>query len=635
MVLRLIALGAFALSMVLAVTVQAANRVALVIGNSAYIEQRPLRNPQNDANAMADVLQSLGFEVVKGLDLNRREFVGKLREFTQLSQEADVALFYYAGHALQFNGSNFMVPVDGNIQSESDLQFEAINLDIVLKMMEQEDRINLVFLDACRDNPMARSLKRSLGTRSSSVGTGLAPPNDSGSGTLIGFATQPGNVALDGDNTFNSPFTAALLEHITTPNLDVALLMRRVRRDVKNATNGQQIPWTNESLTEDFSFRKVAVTHSSELALWDSIKDSDNTILFEDYLRQFPKGTFVAVARSRITSLGSVEVAALPNPKKPVVATPKKVVRIPKKTSYTPKNSLEECDLAVASPGNNDNPGYAPGVHWEDINLSDAIAKCKKAVADKPSSFRAAFQLSRAYYRSGDYEHALKYVQSPANAGYAPAQSLLGIMYATGRGVSKNEKKATSLKTSSADQGNASGQYALALSLLVYEASASEKIRGVELIRKSSSQGLRSAQHYMGGLHVFGLYNVNQDLNKAFSLYLKAANQGAYLSKYRIAQAYERAAGSVFEKFTGVPKNPQLAAGAYFAALKGGYEVYDRAWSGATGWDRKTLTILQQMLKSAGHYNGPVSGKGSTAFDSAMKRFCNCGTTLVIRSDAN
>jgi uncharacterized caspase-like protein len=158
-------------------------------------------------------------------------------------------LFFYAGHGLQVNGKNYLVPVDAKLERPGDLALDAVDIGNVLAQMEAEKRVNLIFLDACRDNPLARSLARSLGTRSSAVGQGLASIQ-SAIGTMIAYATQPDNVALDGEGR-NSPFTAALLKHIVTPGLEIGTLMKRVRADVIAATREKQVPWDHSSLIGD------------------------------------------------------------------------------------------------------------------------------------------------------------------------------------------------------------------------------------------------------------------------------------------------------------------------------------------------------------------------------------------------
>ena len=225
---------------------QFARRVALVIGNSDYKFANKLPNPVNDAADIAAILKRLKFDVVEGKNLDRRGMDDVIRQFGRKLEGADLAAFFYAGHGLQVGGKNYLVPIDAKLERPADLALDAVEVSIVLDQMEAERRVNLIFLDACRDNPLARSLARSLGTRSTTVGQGLASIQ-SAVGTLIAYATQPNNVALDGDGR-NSPFTTALLKHITAPGLDIGLIMRRVRADVIQATRDKQVPWDDSSL---------------------------------------------------------------------------------------------------------------------------------------------------------------------------------------------------------------------------------------------------------------------------------------------------------------------------------------------------------------------------------------------------
>jgi tetratricopeptide (TPR) repeat protein len=229
-------------------------RVALVIGNGAYANVPSLSNPQNDAREMAGALRDLGFKVIEGYNLDSTMMRGKITDFGAALPGASVSLFYYAGHGMQVAGKNYLVPVDARLERPSSLGVEAIEVGTVLADMEAEKRINLVFLDACRDNPLSRSLAKSFGaSRSATVGQGLAQLN-AGIGTLITFATSPDTVALDGSGR-NSPFTLAMLKHIRTPGLEIRSMLTRVRADVIKATNEQQVPWDHSSLTGDFYFR--------------------------------------------------------------------------------------------------------------------------------------------------------------------------------------------------------------------------------------------------------------------------------------------------------------------------------------------------------------------------------------------
>ncbi len=214
--------------------------MALVVGNSDYQFAKKLPNPKNDAADMAAMLRRLKFDVVEGTNLDRRGMDDAIRQFGRKLEGADLAVFFYAGHGLQVGGKNYIVPIDAKLERPADLALDTVEVSTVMDQMEAEKRVNLIFLDACRDI-VAGSLARSLGTRSASVGQGLATIQ-SAIGTLIAYSTQPNNVALDGDGR-NSPFTAALLKHLSSPGVDVGIIMRRVRADVIAATRDKQVPW--------------------------------------------------------------------------------------------------------------------------------------------------------------------------------------------------------------------------------------------------------------------------------------------------------------------------------------------------------------------------------------------------------
>jgi uncharacterized caspase-like protein len=229
-------------------------RVALVIGNAAYTHASALTNPGNDAGDMAGALKSVGVEVILGLDLDKLAFDAKIREFSRALTGADTAILFYAGHGLQVGNRNYLIPVDAQLKSERDLEFEAVALDFIMRQMEidREGKTNLVFLDACRDNPLARSLARAMGTRSIGVGKGLAEVQ-AGVGTFVAYSTKPGDVALDGAGR-NSPFAAALVKAVKTPGRGLTAIMIDVRKDVLATTAGKQVPWDHSALTGDFYF---------------------------------------------------------------------------------------------------------------------------------------------------------------------------------------------------------------------------------------------------------------------------------------------------------------------------------------------------------------------------------------------
>jgi Caspase domain/Bacterial Ig domain len=221
-------------------------RVALVIGNSQY-KEAPLRNPTNDARGMAAILRELGFEVTLGEDLSKREMGEAIRAFGQQLRGGNVGLFYFAGHGVQVNGINYLIPIGAQIEKELDVEFEAVHVDRVLAEMEAaENKMNIVILDACRGNPLARSSRS--GTR------GLAPVL-APSGTLIAYATAPGSVAADGDGR-NGLYTEVLLQQIRLPDLKIEDVFKGVRRAVKAKSRGRQVPWETSALEGDFYFAR-------------------------------------------------------------------------------------------------------------------------------------------------------------------------------------------------------------------------------------------------------------------------------------------------------------------------------------------------------------------------------------------
>jgi uncharacterized caspase-like protein len=327
----------FSLLCMIFTTVNAARadrRVAFVVGNGAYKNVAQLPNPPIDAKAMASVLRNVGFDVVEGTNLTRDKMTEKLLDFGKKAQGADVAVFFYAGHGIAISGTNYLLPVDADIKSEMDVKLgAAINIDLTLDQTMGDAKVKLVFLDACRDNPFAAKIK-SNATRSVSVQSGLAEMK-SGEGTLIAFATGPGQTALDGQEGTNSPFTRALIAHITQPGLEIQQAMTEVRAQVNEETSKGQLPWGHTNLIGAVYLNPAAaaapastaaaapsasvpnaagVTPASiastapagtdiELEFWRSVKDSNKPEELNAYLTNYPNGQFKTLALARIASL--------------------------------------------------------------------------------------------------------------------------------------------------------------------------------------------------------------------------------------------------------------------------------------------------------------------------------------------
>ena len=290
----------------------AAKRVALVLGNSAYQNVARLPNPVNDAAAMAATLKDAGFDVVDSRhDLMAAETRRALRDFADRARDADIAVVYYAGHGIEVDGTNYLIPVDARLERDTDVYDEAFSLDRVLLAIEPAKRLRLVILDACRDNPFAKIMKRTVASRA--IGQGLAKVEPASPNTLIAYAAKAGSTAADGDSK-NSPFTSALVKHITTPGLDVRKAFGFVRDDVLKNTSNRQEPYVYGSLGGDdvpLVPAKAAAPASSaqadtrkdyELALQIGNKDALNA-----FLAQYPDGFYANLARLQLAKIAAEE----------------------------------------------------------------------------------------------------------------------------------------------------------------------------------------------------------------------------------------------------------------------------------------------------------------------------------------
>ena len=309
----------------LAVPAMAAPRVALVIGNSAYQHVSPLDNPRNDARLIADTLRGLGFSLVGGdaqLDLDELALRRRVQDFGEMAQGADVALVYYAGHGVAVRGSNYLVPVDANPSREADVDLQMLDVNAVLRQMEDaRTRLNLVILDACRNNPFGA---RGLRDATAGLAQMRAPE-----GTLISFATQPQSVAQDGADG-HSPFTRALADVIKRPGVGIFETFNDVGLEVKRATGGTQQPWVSSSPVDgEFYFAGQGVTPAAVSSVpapapadpaertWSIIQGTTSIAILEDFVRQFGSSPYGSMARARIEELKRSQVAVASPPSRP------------------------------------------------------------------------------------------------------------------------------------------------------------------------------------------------------------------------------------------------------------------------------------------------------------------------------
>ena len=330
-------------------------RVALVIGNASYQHAPVLANPLNDAADIGATLGRLGFTVTLMENAGRTELWNGLQQFALAASASEMAVVFYAGHGIEVDKRNFLVPVDARLLSDVDIEFETVPLELVSRAVERARSFRLIILDACRDNPFTVAMQRAGATRS--IGRGLAPVEPSG-GTLVAYAAKEGTVAADGKGR-NSPYTSALLAHLEEPGLEVNLLFRQVRDAVVAATGGRQIPFTYGSLSSQAIYlaaspelaepepeptpaparvqggqspknpdpdhiveRRIAA--EKELLFWESVRGSTHAADFEAYLEHFPGGTYEVLARNKLARLTNLQarkpdvLAAVPDEPEPL-----------------------------------------------------------------------------------------------------------------------------------------------------------------------------------------------------------------------------------------------------------------------------------------------------------------------------
>ena len=297
-------------------------RIALVIGNSAYENVPALSNPGNDAADLAAALQKVGFEVILHSDQSQASMLDSLRTYRRKAAGAEIALIYFAGHGIEIDRQNYLIPVDAVLETDSDINFEAVPLDTVIFAASGATRLSMVIVDACRNNPFATSIKRTSSSRS--IGRGLTAVEPTRN-TLVAYAAKEGTTAADGSGR-NSPYAEALIEALKEPNLEVGLMMRRVRDGVLQATAGEQEPFVYGSLSADQIFlndtRGISIAEpepepetpvvspadaranavAAEVAFWQSIYESSKPEELRAYLKRYPDGLFVDLARSRLES---------------------------------------------------------------------------------------------------------------------------------------------------------------------------------------------------------------------------------------------------------------------------------------------------------------------------------------------
>jgi hypothetical protein len=365
----------------------AEKRVAVVIGNSAYENVARLGNPANDATAMTATLKEAGFDVVDSRrNLKIAEMRRAFRDFSDKARDADVAVVYFAGHGIEVDGTNYVIPVDAALERDLDVYDEAFPLDRILVTIEPAKQLRLVILDACRDNPFAKTMKRTIGSRA--VGRGLAKVEPSSPNTLIAFASKAGSTASDGDSK-NSPFTSALVKHIATPGLDLRKAFGFVRDDVLKSTSNRQEPYVYGSLGGDDvplvpakpvvpASPQVDIRRDYELALQLGTREGWNA-----FLAQFPEGYYANLAKGQLNKIASEEAR--------IVATEKARIAAEEKARLAAEGARQAEQARAAAQARAAEEARVAAEKAKQVEQAKvAAAEQARAASEKPAAEKAA-----------------------------------------------------------------------------------------------------------------------------------------------------------------------------------------------------------------------------------------------------
>ena len=365
-------------------------RVALIIGNDAYKGLKPLDNAVNDARAMAAELKGLGWATTVKVNAGRREMNGAMADFSEQLAGGAVGLFYYAGHGIEAGGQNFLVPVDAVLEREADLSSEAVDAGrLVQAMKTAKNRLNIVILDACRDNP----LKGRSGSR------GLAVLPASGAGLFLAYAAGPGEKAEDGAKGANGVFTAELVKALREPGLRIEDVFKKATTGVRARTAGKQVPWVQASIEGDFYFRPGSAARNeaggagggNDGLFWSSIKDSRDASDFQAYLDRYPSGDFAALARTRLDKLkGTTQTAALVPPRpEPVLDALDRELVAGRKASLRDAPEAKAKLIASLSEGDTVQvTGKVKGENWYAVNRKGQTAYVVTDTLEEPATYK-------------------------------------------------------------------------------------------------------------------------------------------------------------------------------------------------------------------------------------------------------
>lgn len=602
---------------------QAEPRFALVIGNSNYQVGR-LANPKNDARLIASTLHQLGFRVTTLIDATQSRMKRAMLTFSRKLRNSDaIGLFYYAGHGVQVDGENYLIPVDANIVDESEVPVEGLSLNQLFKTMKRgAARVNIAILDACRNNPFASAARGGK--------NGLAPVL-APSGSFIAFATAPGKLAYDGKDG-NSPYSKALAAAMLSPGITIEEVFRRTRRAVLAATKGRQTPWENTSLTGEFFFKQkpaaleanrplsggsaaggaggaVAAVLSprqlAELKAWRRLQQNKSDAGYRAFIKDYPDGLFVELARIKLAhgKLASLNgdsggAEARGNPSAGFDADQNS-----RWTTYLP---------ALAHAGNDTGPAArkirAAGL----VQQADAALAGKdfaKAVqlyrqAAKLAAPEAMYHLAKLYDKGHGVRRSLElsasWYRAAAEQGHAPSMAALGNMYEFGDGVERSLAEALRYYKMAADRGHGNGMTSLAFLYATGKGVARDRALARHWYRAGAEKGNTRAMFNLALMEIRGEGGA-VDFDDAAQWLKSAVAKGHSGAMRQLAALYELGRG--------VRRAPWKSAQLLLRSLKeGNADTRNDLFVRPETWSRATRRQVQRGLRRKGVYRGPATG---------------------------
>jgi len=486
-------------------------RQALVIGNAAYTHTSPLRNPVNDAQAISKTLRQLGFSVTTLLDTDQRTMEANIAMFGRSLKKSDgVGLFYYAGHGMQVEGENYLFPIDINPQTEADVRYDGVPVGKLLGQMGSAgNNMNLVILDACRNNPFARSFRAA----SQGLAQVIAP-----TGSFISYATAPGQVAADGEGG-NGLFTSKLLKHMIKPGLKLEEVFKQVRIDVQEESNNRQVPWDSSSLTGDFYFVPAVASppESNQTELVDlkgqaaeeqqaQLEQQQLQAQWEDWQQQMEQDFQQVLSFNEQAVSPELKIQSLQrflenwqeeNP----FSEQDKGLRSKAQSKLDQWQEIEEQNSQLAKIMKLLQRGelQAAGKLLSNYNQQEERQKLVAYFIKQAPSIQ--YSLARVYRKGAglvkNEQTAFTWYKQAAENGYAKAQTMLGYLYQIGGGTAKTSREAVKWYTQAAEQGESMALFNLGNLYLVGEGVNQDEAKARELLQKAAAQGNRQARQVL------------------------------------------------------------------------------------------------------------------------------------------